>query len=140
MAKKPAAARRAQSRPARQPVPPEAPAPPPRITAEYRRLDTLVPWAGNPKEHDIGAIVSSMMEFGFRDPVAINQNNSEIEEGHGRVLALSEMKRQRMTPPRFIALDTDGEWMIPTLYFNDTELMQRRYALAHNRSQELGGG
>lgn len=112
---------------------------PPRVAAEYVDLDVLVPWAGNPKDHDIGAIVASIQRYGFRDPVGVNRRNNEIEEGHGRVLALSAMRQHRMPAPSYV-LVTNEKWMIPVLFFDDDEVMQHGWSIAHNKTQERGGG
>src|SRR5262249_21277349 len=35
---------------------------------------------------------------------------------------------------------SDGEWLVPVLWFDDDEITQRGYALAANRTHDLGGG
>jgi hypothetical protein len=87
----------------------------------------------------VGAIAESMRRFGFRDPLAANRRTHEIEEGHGRIDALSGLKSQGSRPPRFVRV-TGNEWFAPVLWFDDDRNTQEAYALAHNRTQEIGGG
>ena len=109
------------------------------IEVQYVSLDMLLRWPGNPKEHDLGAIAASMLRFGFRDPIGANRRNNHIEEGHGRLAVLEHLRQRGSPPPRFIRND-NGTWTVPVLYFDDDEITQHGYALAHNRAQELGGG
>lgn len=109
------------------------------LEVEYVALDALLKWPGNPKEHDLGAIAASMLRFGFRDPIGANRRNNFIEEGHGRLEVLEALRQQGRGAPRFIHVENDV-WLVPVLYFDDDELTQHGYALAHNRTQELGGG
>lgn len=60
---------------------------------EKIQINQLKPYENNAKIHtpeQIEQIILSIREFGFNDPVAIDENNMIIE-GHGRVLALQEM-------------------------------------------------
>lgn len=111
-----------------------------RLAIEYVRLDLLMQWPVNPKEHDIGAIAASIERFGMRDPIAVNRRNNEIEEGHGRRDTLWGLYTQQRPAPRFVQTASDGMWLVPVLWFDDDPLTQHGYALAHNRTQELGGG
>ena len=69
----------------------------PELTITEHKTSELVPYANNAKMHtneQIEQIVKSIEEFGFNDPIAIwhNPNNElEIIEGHGRVLAAQKM-------------------------------------------------
>lgn len=123
---------------ARQPVAAE---PSDRLVVTYTRLHDLQKWPSNPKEHDAGAIAASILRFGMRDPIGFNARNHFIEEGHGRIDVLAALKGQGRLPPRFVLVDDeDDEWLVPTLAFDDDESTQRGYMLAHNRTQDLGGG
>ena len=72
------------------------------LEVEYEDTEALVPYARNAKVHtaeQVGQIVNSIREFGFNDPVAVWTNasgESEIVEGHGRVLAAKELGRGRV--------------------------------------------
>lgn len=53
----------------------------------------LKPYENNAKIHtpeQVEQIVASIREFGFNDPIAVDENNMVIE-GHGRLLALQEL-------------------------------------------------
>jgi hypothetical protein len=104
----------------------------------YEPLNKLLAWPENPKEHDLGAIGASIARFGFRDPIAVNRRNNFIEEGHGRLEVLKFLRDRGGDPPSFI-LSAGKDWLVPVLYFDDDERVQYGYALAHNRTQELGG-
>ena len=118
----------------RTPIPPDA-----QLAVTYVPLDELRKWPTNAKIHDLGAIASSVIRFGMRDPIGANVNNHFIEEGHGRLDVLAALRQQQRPAPRFVRVE-DGVWLIPCLLFDDDELTQRAYALAHNRTQDLGGG
>ena len=109
-----------------------------KLETEYIPIEQLNAWDKNPRLHNLDSIIESIKEFGFRDPISINENNSEIEEGHGRLKALKKLKEAGSEPPAFI-IQQNGTWLVPVQRFNDTELNQKRYSLAHNRTQELGG-
>lgn len=56
-------------------------------------IDKIKMYKNNAKEHpdwQIEQIKNSIQEFGFNDPIAIDENNTIIE-GHGRYLALKEL-------------------------------------------------
>lgn len=86
----------------------------------YLKLDEISVNPTNPKIHtaeQIEQIKSSIREFGFNDPLAVDENNILIE-GHGRLIAASELGME--TVPVFI---------IPGL----TEEEKTAYALVHNQ-------
>ena len=109
------------------------------VRLEYRPLSALHRWPLNPKLHDVGAISRSVVEFGFRDPIALNLTTGQIIEGHGRLDTLQALKAQGAQPPTFIVAHPDGDWLVPVLLYEMDETAQAQYALAHNRAQELGG-
>ena len=108
------------------------------LAIEYVSLGEILHWPSNPKDHDIGAIAASIEAFGFRDPVGVNRRTQEIEEGHGRIDTLRAMYDQGRPAPEFIRVD-EGEWLVPVLFFDDEPTRAHAYALAHNKTQELGG-
>jgi ParB-like chromosome segregation protein Spo0J len=66
-----------------------------RITLEEINISKLVEYKNNAKKHDkdqINDIRDSIIEFGYNDLIAIDENN-EIIEGHGRLLALKEINK-----------------------------------------------
>ena len=68
-------------------------------------------------EWQVEQIKNSIIEFGFNDPIAIDENNVIIE-GHGRYLALKELD---YTEVEIIRLD------------HLTEEQKVAYAVAHNK-------
>jgi hypothetical protein len=110
------------------------------LSVEYVPLDTLLRWPNNSKLHDLGAIAASIEKYGFRDPIGVNVRNNYIEEGHGRLDTLQYFKRQGRPVPRFIRVDEQGNWLVPILFFDDDEMTQKAYSIAHNRTHDLGGG
>lgn len=90
------------------------------LTIEYMKTSDLIPYAGNAKRHpqsQIDQIAQSIKDFGFNDPVAIDENGVIIC-GHGRYFAA-----------RQLGIDT-----IPVIRLSGLSEQQRRaYALIHNK-------
>lgn len=102
----------------------------PRLKVEYVNIDTLVPYAGNAKEHpewQVEQIANSIEQFGFSDPVGVWTNHQgvlEIVEGHGRVLAAKELGIERVPVVKLDHLDDDA---------------RRVYAHVHNQTTLTSG-
>lgn len=67
---------------------------------EYVDIDKLIPYAKNAKKHpqeQVEQIKQSISEFGFNDPLAIDEGNVLIE-GHGRLMAGSWQPRSLDIP------------------------------------------
>ena len=94
---------------------------------EKKDIATLIPYARNAKKHDenqITQIAASIKEFGFLDPVEIDQNGLIIA-GHGRVLAAQKL----------------GLTEVPVVIHSHLNDNQRKaYTLLNNRLAETGGG
>lgn len=95
------------------------------LKVEYERTAELVPYARNAKQHtkkQVEEIANSIREFGFNDPVGVWTNaegESEIVEGHGRVLAAQKL----------------GMETVPVIHLDRlTDEQRRAYALAHNQT------
>ena len=83
-------------------------------------IDKIQMYENNAKIHpewQVEQIKNSIIEFGFNDPIAIDENNVIIE-GHGRYLALKELD---YTEVEIIRLD------------HLTESKKNAYILAHNK-------
>lgn len=96
------------------------------LKIEYVPLDSLRPYENNARRHseeDVDAIVHSINEFGFDDPIGV-WGDGLIVEGHGR---LEAAKKLGMTEVPIIRLD------------HLTDEQRRAYALAHNKTAELSG-
>ena len=60
------------------------------LRIEYLPVGSLKPYSKNARKHsekDISAIVASIKQFGFDDPIGIWSDQNIIVEGHGRLLA-----------------------------------------------------
>lgn len=87
---------------------------------EYVEIDKLIPYAGNAKKHpqeQVEQIKQSIREFGFNDPLAIDEGNVLIE-GHGRLIAAKELGYTELPCIRLAEL---------------TEQQKKAYILAHNK-------
>ena len=63
------------------------------LKIEMMKLDDIHPYENNAKIHteeQLEQIKESIKEFGFNDPIAIDENNIIIE-GHGRYFALQDL-------------------------------------------------
>lgn len=64
-------------------------------SCDMEKIDKLVPYAKNPKEHsdkDIDLIIKSIQRNGWGDPILVCPETNEILSGHGRWLAAKKMK------------------------------------------------
>lgn len=93
------------------------------IRIEYAKIESLIPYQNNARKHsdtDTDAIMKSIQEFGFNDPIGVWKDI--IVEGHGRLIAA---KRLGMEEVPIIRLD------------HLTDEQRKAYALAHNKTAEL---
>ncbi len=83
------------------------------LKIEQIKLSKIKPYIGNAKQHPdwhVNQIAKSIQEFGFNDPIAIDEKDTIIE-GHGRAMAaevlgletipvirLSHMNKEQKTP------------------------------------------
>lgn len=108
---------------------------------EYTRLSEVKPASTNPKEHDIGAIVTSISKRGFVELPALDERTGRLVAGHGRIEALAAMKRDSVEVPNGLKKDADGEWLVPILHgwASKSDADAKAYLVASNRLVELGG-
>lgn len=99
----------------------------PRIVDELRALavpiDSLIPYPGNAKRHDLDVIRQSLREHGQYRPAVVHASSGYVLVGNGMLAAA---KLEGMTELARVVKDCD-----------DAEA--RRLVLLDNRSQELGG-
>ncbi len=95
----------------------------PADTVQRRQLSELIPYAKNARTHtdkQIDQIVASMREWGWTNPVLIDESGSIIA-GHGRVLAAKKL----------------GITSVPVMVATDwTEAQKRAYVIADNKIAE----
>ena len=90
------------------------------LKIEYKKVDDLLPYARNARTHSeeqITQLASSIKEFGFNNPVAIDSDNM-ILCGHGRVMAAKKL----------------GLDVVPTVSLSHlTDIQKKAYILADNK-------
>ncbi len=113
----------------------------PEMRVEYVRLDELIRWPRNPKLHEIPAIEASFSRFGIVAPPILDERSGRLVVGHGRLEALSAMRRAGEDPPERTQVAEDGQWLVPVLrgVAFDSEEEAEAYVLADNKTQELAG-
>ena len=94
------------------------------LKIEYLPVTALKPYERNARKHrdmDVDAIVKSIEEFGFDDPIGIWSADNLIVEGHGRLMAAKKL----------------GMKTVPCIRLDHlTDEQRRAYALAHNKTAE----
>lgn len=94
----------------------------------------------NPKRHDIDELETSLVRFGYTQPVLIDDTSGHIVAGHGRVEALLSLRANGGRAPDRVEV-RDGEWHVPVIrgvhFRNEDEA--HAYLLADNRLVETGG-
>ena len=96
------------------------------LAVERRPIDHLIPYASNARTHSdeqIAQIAASIAEFGFNNPVLVDERG-EIIAGHGRVLAA-----------RKLGLETAPVIVLAHL----SEAQRRAFRLADNRIAQNAG-
>lgn len=94
------------------------------LKIEYIPVGKIKPYEKNARKHkdfDVDAIVRSIEEFGFDDPIGIWSDQNIIVEGHGRLLAAKKLGMKEVPCIRLDHL---------------TDEQRRAYALAHNKTAE----
>jgi ParB-like chromosome segregation protein Spo0J len=97
------------------------------FTVEYISPEALIPYENNSRKHSemqLEKIVSSIKEFGFNNPVLIDDDNGVIA-GHGRLDAAKRIGFDKVPCIRLSHLD---------------DAKRRAYVIADNRLTEIGGG
>jgi site-specific DNA-methyltransferase (adenine-specific) len=61
----------------------------------YKQISELIPYVNNPRKNDnaVDAVASSIKNYGFRQPIVID-NKNEIIIGHTRLLAAKKLKME----------------------------------------------
>ena len=91
-----------------------------RLEIVYRKTADLVPYARNAKLHpdeQVSQIMGSIVEFGFNNPIALDEN-LVLFAGHGRLLAAHRLKMDEVPTIQVLGL---------------SEAQKRAYRIADNR-------
>lgn len=90
------------------------------LEIQYKNTLDLIPYANNTRTHSdeqINQVASSIKEFGFTNPVLIDEQGGIIA-GHGRVMAANKLRLEQ----------------IPTITLKDlTEAQKKAYIIADNK-------
>lgn len=94
----------------------------------------------NPKEHSIGHLIGSFKRFGFVAYPTIDEKTETMVAGHGRCLALAQLRNGGEPPPRGVD-EVGTEWWVPVIRGISFENERERdaYLLADNQ-QNLAAG
>lgn len=99
----------------------------PKLIVKKVPIAKLIPYANNARIHteeQIDTIAASIEQFGFNDPVGVWTNpkgETEIVEGHGRVLAAEKL----------------GIKEVPTINLDHlTDEQRRAYSIVHNQTTD----
>lgn len=90
------------------------------LKVEYVPVSSIHPYAHNAKQHpkeQVEQIANSIEQFGFDDPIAVDEDGMVIE-GHGRLMAAKLLGMETVPVIRLIGLDDEAK---------------RAYILAHNQ-------
>ena len=90
------------------------------LEVEYISTTDLIPYANNPRTHSdqqVAQVAASIQEFGFNNPILIDEHNSIIA-GHGRLAAAQKLDMQ----------------LVPTITLEGLSEAQRKaYVIADNK-------
>lgn len=108
---------------------------------ELLEVDALKPAVRNPKDHDLGELMTSIERFGFVDAVVLDERSGRLVAGHGRVEALQAMKKDGKPAPRGVTVDDDGRWLLPVQrgWASKDDREAEAFIVASNRLVEVGG-
>lgn len=96
------------------------------LKIELRDIDTLIPYANNAKVHSpeqVEEIAASIVEFGFNDPLSVDENNTLVT-GHGTHAALKLLVSRGLT--QYQNVDC-------VILAHMSQRQKQAYILAHNR-------
>ena len=90
------------------------------LSIEYKRVDDLIPYVNNSRTHSdeqVTQVAASIKEFGFTNPILIDENNGIIA-GHGRLMAAKKLKLKQ----------------VPTITLKGlTDAQRKAYVIADNK-------
>lgn len=116
----------------------------------YRNIDDLALWSENYRQGDLGAIIMSIVAFGYNAVLRVWRQDTVIAGNHS-LMALRELHKLHNSPERFdeqgnekypvpnnIIESDDGAWLAPCLDVSRlTKAQATAFAIADNRTSEL---
>ena len=111
------------------------------LRLEYLPLGSLIPDDRNPKDHRLDLIDGSFDEFGYTEPVVMDERTGKLLAGHGRVEQLAARRADGREPPEGIRVEADGSWSVPVTRGVTTKDDEQAaaYLVLANRISEVGG-
>ena len=76
------------------------------LSIEYKHVDDLIPYVNNSRTHSdeqVTQVAASIKEFGFTNPILIDENNGIIA-GHGRLMAAKKLKLEQVPTITLVGL------------------------------------
>lgn len=118
--------------------------------SEYQPITQLVPADRNAKDHDQPALGRSVAEFGFVEPVVVDERTGKLLAGHGRTEYLNALHATGMPddwppdapwPPDGVVVTEDGAWHVQVVrgVRSRDDAHAEAMGVALNRVGELGG-
>lgn len=108
---------------------------------ELMQLDKINAAKRNPKDHDLGELITSIRRFGFVDAGVLDERTQRLVAGHGRLEALHSLAKAGLEfPPPGVVL-RNGEWWVPVQrgWASKDDNQAEAFIVAANRIPELGG-
>lgn len=109
--------------------------------AEYQPVHQLVPALRNAKGHDKALIQRSMAEFGYVEPVVVDERTGRLLSGHGRTETLAEAEAAGLEPPEGVTVGAAGRWEVLVVrgVRSRDDAHAHAMGIALNRAGERGG-
>jgi hypothetical protein len=102
-------------------------------------IDDLTFWDGNPNEGDIGAIITSIKEFGYNNVVA--SWNNIIKGGNHSIKALLQLRQGKWKPTKASKQlkISDGKWLVSAMDISHMEeVAANAFGIALNTTTRRG--
>lgn len=111
------------------------------LRIEYIPLDKIARFDKNPKKHDVGALVTSIRRYGFRDAPIFDGTLKALVAGHGRLKALEAIRGEGGAPPAGIKAAEGGQWLVPVQLGIDAKSASeaKAFLIDHNTLTLSGG-
>ena len=111
---------------------------PAQIDAGLVDINDLIPMPRNAKSHAEREIATSIAEFGFIQPVVVNEITGHLMSGHGRIDALRAMQTAGTPAPDGVTVKRN-RWLVPCHRVRVNAAEEYAASVALNRLVEAGG-